>query len=47
MFKLLEDVFGYEESPESIRHGEAQTPISTDSESETEGAGNAEGPMLN
>ena len=44
MLKLLEDVFGYEESPESISCGEAQTPISTDSESETEGAGNAEGP---
>ena len=43
MLKLSEDVFRYEESPESIRCGEAQTPISTDSESETEGAGNAEG----
>ena len=44
MLKLLEDVFSYEESLESIRCGEAQTPISTDFESETEGAGNAEGP---
>ena len=42
--KNAENWHGYEESPESIRCGEAQTPISTDSESETEGAGNAEGP---
>ena len=44
MLKLLEDVFGYEESPESVTCGEVQTTVPTDSESETEDAGDTESP---
>ena len=40
MLKILEDIFGYEESPKSVQCGETQMPTPLDSESETE-----EGPV--
>ena len=40
MLKILKDIFGYEELPESVQRGETQTPTPSDSESETE-----EGPV--
>ena len=40
MLQILEDVFGYNETSESVRHGETPTPDPSDSEPETE-----EGPV--
>ena len=36
MLKILKDIFGYYELPESVQRGETQTPTPSDSKSETE-----------
>ena len=40
MLQILEDIFGYNEPPESVRHGETPTPDPSDSDPKTE-----EGPV--